>query len=175
MSRRINSAIVAIVIILNFTTVNKTCAQGPRADVGLTTEIPTSERKINIEPLLALSTAKLSLLDKAYLDAYWILRDDNGCSRMYGGPAALEALNRLIKQIKPAYLDRDVAIRMKGEMTFAFNYSTGFKYRIFDKAELNTNGPFYRAGLSPAEVVVARVGEFPPNTREARLTMLLHE
>jgi len=175
MSRKINSALIATLILLNFLAVKRIDGQGPRADIVVSTETVTSERKIDIQPLRALSSAKLSLLDKAYLDAYWILHDDNACSRMYGGPAAIEVLNRLTQQLKPAYLDRDIALRMKGDMTYALNNSTGLKYRVFDKAELNTNGPFYRSGVFPTESMLGRVGEFSPNTREARLTILLHE
>jgi len=175
MSRKFNSTIIATLVLLNFLAVKRTCAQGPRAEVAANIETSTSERKIRVAPLLAFATAKLSLLDKAYLDAYWILHDDNACSRMYGGPAAIEVLNRLTEKIKPAFLDRDVALRMKGDLTYALNYSTGIKYRVFEKAELNTNGPFYRTGVSATDTTVARVGAFSANTREARLTILLHE
>ena len=175
MSRKINSALIAILIIWNFSSVKRISAQGPRAEVAANTETAANERKVDFEPLLALSAAKLSLLDKAYLDAYWILHDDNACSRMYGGPAAIEVLNRLAKQIKPAYLARDVALRMKGDMTYGFNYTTGLKYRVFDKVELNTNGPFYRTSIFPTDSTMVRVGQFSPNSREARLTILLHE
>jgi hypothetical protein len=45
-------------------------------------------------------------------------------------------------------------------------------YRLFDKAELNLDGPFYRISPSHPHRII---GGFRPNTREARVTILLHE
>ena len=118
---------------------------------------------------------KLSTLEKAYLDVYAILREENSCSSFYGGPRAIDALNELIRQIKPAYFERAIALRMKGSVMYAFNNTTGLSYRVFEKAEINANGPFYRMSIFPADSSMSRVGEFMPNTREARMTILLHE
>ena len=57
---------------------------------------------------------KLNEIDKAYLDAFTILREDNPCSRLYGGGAAIEALNELFRVIRPTYIDRHIAVRMSG-------------------------------------------------------------
>jgi hypothetical protein len=51
----------------------------------------------------------------------------------------------------------------------------GFSYRLFDKAELNLRGPFYQANIFPFNASVPAIGAFLPNTREARVTILLHE
>jgi hypothetical protein len=48
-------------------------------------------------------------------------------------------------------------------------------YRIFEVAEINTAGPFYKSKTFPAEPFVPDVGSFRPNTREARVLILLHE
>jgi hypothetical protein len=117
---------------------------------------------------------KLSALDRAYLDAFTILRENNGCSQLYGGPSAIEALNELVVRLRPTYLDHNVAIRMSGETTLFKNNRNGFSFRMFEKAEINRGGPFYRAN-GPTERRIPLVGRFQPNTREARLVVLLHE
>ena len=52
--------------------------------------------------LVSKDERKLNDLDKAYIDVFTILRDDNPCSRLYGGPAAIEALNELMRTLRPA-------------------------------------------------------------------------
>ena len=117
---------------------------------------------------------KLNDLDKAYLDAFTILRDDNACSRLYGGPVAIEALNELMRVARPSYLDRQIAVRMSGATTLYRNAVTGFSFRMFEKAEINKEGAFYR-GNSPSQQRVPSVGRYQPNTRQTRVTLLLHE
>jgi hypothetical protein len=117
---------------------------------------------------------KLNDLDKAYLDVFTILRGDNACSRLYGGPGAIEALNELMRVVRPAYLDRQIAVRMSGETTMYRNGATGFSFRMFEKAEINMLGSFYR-GNTPSERRVPVVADFQPNTRRTRVALLLHE
>jgi hypothetical protein len=116
----------------------------------------------------------LSEIDKAYLDAFTILRDDNACSRFFGGPNAIEALNELVRVVRPAYLDRHIAVRMSGTTTMYRNASTGFSFRMFDKAEINLQGSFYR-GNTPTERQVPLTADYQPNTRKTRVALLLHE
>ena len=137
--------------------------------------IPTGYNAEPLPELLSLpASRKLSDLEKAYLDAYSILKQDNSCSEFFGGPQAIGVLNQLTTQIRPSYLDRHVGFRMTGETTNVLNFRTGFKYRLFDKAEVNLNGPFYQVSGLPNHPNV-RVGTFPPSSREARVTLLLHE
>ncbi len=117
---------------------------------------------------------RLSELEKAYLDVYTILRDDNACSRLYGGPPAIEALNELVRVLRPAYLDRHIAVRMSGTTTMFRNGASGFSFRMFEKAEINMMGSFYRSN-SPSEHRVPAVADFQPNTRKTRVALLLHE
>ncbi|HEX5966790.1 MAG TPA: hypothetical protein VFY51_12695 [Pyrinomonadaceae bacterium] len=117
---------------------------------------------------------KLNDLDKAYLDAFTILRDDNACSRLYGGPVAIEALNEFMRVVRPSYLDRHIAVRMSGPTTMYRNAVTGFSFRMFKKAEINMEGSFYR-GNAPSQQRVAPIADFQPNTRQTRVTLLLHE
>src|SRR5882762_6992746 len=58
---------------------------------------------------------QLTPLEEAYLDAFSILKEDSTCSAFYGGPPAIEVLNRLKQQLKPAYFDSSVALRMTGK------------------------------------------------------------
>lgn len=129
----------------------------------------------SLQPLSLPDVSKLSPLDKAYLDAYSILREDNACSRFYGGFAAIEVLNQLTRQLKPVYLNKSIGLRMTGKISYAMNNTTKLSYRTFENAQLNTNGPFYRTSIFPVDSTIPRVGEYSPNTREARLTILLHE
>jgi hypothetical protein len=124
--------------------------------------------------IVAKDERKLNDLDKAYLDAFTILRDDNSCSRLYGGTGAIEALNELMRVLRPAYLDRHIAVRMSGQTTIYRNAVSGFTFRMFEKAELNMMGSFYR-GNTPTERRVALVADFQPNTRRTRVALLLHE
>ena len=127
------------------------------------------------EPLSLPVSRKLSDLEEAYLDSYSILRQNNSCSEFFGGPQAIEALNQLTEQIRPAYLDRHIGFRMTGTTTSVLNFRTSFKYRLFEKAEVNLNGPFYQASGLPNTPKVPSIGTFPPSSREARVTLLLHE
>jgi hypothetical protein len=128
------------------------------------------------EPLALTSRdpRKLGLLDRAYLDAFTILNDQNECSRFFGGKDAIAALTQLILQLKPTYLDQSIAIRMGGNITTYQSHRTGFSFRLFDKAEINLASSFYRSN-GPSERQVLSVPGFRPNTRETRVVMLLHE
>lgn len=117
---------------------------------------------------------KLNDLDKAYLDAFTILREDNACSRLYGGPVAIEALNELMRIVRPSYLDRQIAVRMSGTTTLYRNAATGFSFRMFEKAEINREGSFYRGNM-PSQQRVPQVANYQPNTRQTRVALLLHE
>jgi hypothetical protein len=121
------------------------------------------------------TTRKLSEVEKSYLDTYHILRDDNTCSRFFGGPGAVQALNQLTQRLRPATLDRHIGIRMRGDTTSVLNYSTGFRYRMFETVEVNINGPFFQGNGLPGRSRISSVGSFLPNSREARVTLLLHE
>src|SRR2546423_7625109 len=64
---------------------------------------------------------------------------------------------------------------MRGQTMFVTNATYGFTYRLFDKAELNLRGSFYHANYFHLTASAPAIGDFPPNTREARVTILLHE
>ncbi|HVQ38087.1 MAG TPA: hypothetical protein VMS31_11175 [Pyrinomonadaceae bacterium] len=122
-----------------------------------------------LDQLLLPNVNQLTPLDKAYLDAFTLLKEDNPCSAFYGGPPAIQVLNQLKRQLKSAYFDGAVAARMTGQTGTWTSVQYQLLYRLFDKAELNLEGPFYRGKSSKS------IGTFLPNTREARVTILLHE
>ena len=113
---------------------------------------------------------KFGLIELAYLDVYTILKSNNQCSSLFGGPLAITALNELVRNLKPRYLDKKIAIRMSGQTTTVHSNLTGFMFRSFERAEVNLGGSFYRANSRSAIV-----HEFQPNTRETRVVVLLHE
>jgi len=117
---------------------------------------------------------KLSVLQKAYLDVYSILSNENSCSDFFGGPRSIAALNKLVQQLRFTYLGHQVAIRMSGSMSFHQDSATDLTYRLFDKIEVNSAGPFFQSS-TPLGPTIPLVGGFRPNTREARATILLHE
>jgi hypothetical protein len=117
---------------------------------------------------------KLSVLQKAYLDVYSILSNENSCSDFFSGPRSIEALNDLVQQLKSSCLEHRIAIRMSGSMTLYQDATSNLSYRLFDKAEVNSAGPFFKSS-TPRGPTIPFVGTFPPNTREARATILLHE
>lgn len=150
-------------------------AQQPTISDGLTKSIQAGNKPKTASlraPSLP-NANQQTLLNQAYLDALSILRDDNGCSAFYGGPLAIESLNRLKEQLVLKHLDDTVVVRMTGETMKVTNLRYRLtSYRLFDKAELNLDGPFYRVSPSHPHRII---GGFRPNTREARVTILLHE
>ena len=134
-------------------------------------ETNTAPRPGPPEALFLPNANQLTPLDEAYLDAFSILNEDNTCSAFYGGPPAIQVLNELMGQLKPRYLDSTVAVKMTGKTITIISVQYSLSYRLFDKAELNLEGPFYSNGFHADR----SIGGFRPNTREARVTILLHE
>src|SRR5262249_53657091 len=94
----------------------------------------------------------------------------------FGGAAAVQVLDSLIVtlHIEPMK-DPRIGLLMWGELRTVRDARTGMTYRLFANAELNTVGPFYRSQIWPEDPLFPNVGSFPPNTREARVLILLHE
>ena len=69
----------------------------------------------------------------------------------------------------------DIGMRMTGPAINIQDARTKKNYRIFAKVSLNSTGSFYRSKASLWEPTVQRVGTFEPNTKEARVLILLHE
>lgn len=117
------------------------------------------------------------LYRKAYADVYGILSAENGCSRFYGGPArAALVFNKFAERLRTAWLPEvRTGSSMSGGYYSVTHAPTGQTYRLFEKAVLNNEGPFYRRHASAGANPIPRVGRFSPATREARALILLHE
>lgn len=132
------------------------------------------------DPLTLFKPEALSIKDHqfmmAYRDGFNILSTDNNCSRFYGGTAdSLKVFNRMLARFKDSYIDSITGIQMTGGYSNFMNSMNGFSYRLFAKGIINRWGPFYKEKRFTSEAAVPRVGSFPPNTRKARVLMLLHE
>lgn len=138
-----------------------------------------------LEPDAAISGAGLrpvahngvAPLEQALQDAIRILSKNNSCSRFYGDTmAARQVLWRLAGQFQIHLLrDSRTGIEMSGNFTYFDQTEEHAGYRLFAAATINSHGPFFKAKVFPAEPYVPHVGMFFPNTREARVLMLLHE
>jgi len=150
----------------------------PKTAEGLSAEVKPEASTLSGVALWTLlpfaDLRKPTLVERAYLDAYTILKEDNSCSRFYSGPSAINALNQLVRSLTPTYFNRAIALRMMGPTTWIQNYRTGRSFRLFEKAEVNLNSSFYK-GNSVFGPKNPTIGYFQPNTREARVTILLHE
>lgn len=111
-----------------------------------------------------------------YMDAYRILREENSCSRFFGGALkATEVLNRFTEQLRNRRFDNpNVAIEMSGAITLVHNNRTGASYRLFEQVAVNSIGPLY---IQPVLSQVPRrlIGRFSVDTRAARTLIILHE
>ena len=114
---------------------------------------------------------------QAYEDVYSILSAENECSRFYGGAApAAHVFNQLAAQFRPARIGGSrTAGKMDGATTSVMHAPSGLRFRLFERAVLNTEGAFYRRHGGAGNGNVPRVGGFPPDTRGARALILLHE
>jgi hypothetical protein len=108
----------------------------------------------------------------SYADVFRVLKDENACSRFFGGPRlAVTVFNQFTRQLRPKPLGVGaVGVAMTGEYTNYQDMRTGASYRLFAEASLNSEGPFRRK-----YAVRMRVGSFPAESRQGRALMLLHE
>jgi hypothetical protein len=115
------------------------------------------------------------VLGSAYYYTLSILSSNNSCSDFFGGPASVDIFNQLVSRIRKNFLSVGIGMRMSGPTTNIHDARTQKNYRLFDKVYVNSNGPFYRKKAALWETTVPKVGTFEPNTKEARVLMLLHE
>jgi hypothetical protein len=118
----------------------------------------------------------LSPLDRAYLDTYSLLSGNNRCSQFFAGSGSRLVLDEFVIRLRVRFMsDSRIGIRMSGTFKSIVDHPEGIIYRLFEQAEINRIGAFYRSQVSRADPSVKNVGSFWPNTREARVLMLLHE
>lgn len=121
------------------------------------------------------STERLAVGD-VYGDVFEVLKDDNTCSRFFGGPrVAVTVFNEFARRLQSRRLGAGgVALVMSGDYTKYRDGRTGASYRLFDEATINSDGPFASLFTPPAGRRV-QIGRFPAETRQAKALMLLHE
>lgn len=113
---------------------------------------------------------------EAYYDTLSILNGSNECSEFFGGPSkSVVVFDDLMARVNKEMFPSSIGIQMSGPITNVSSMTTKTKYRLFDKVSINYNGPFYRHRTSDSQPSINGVGTFPPNTREVRVLMLLHE
>jgi hypothetical protein len=118
----------------------------------------------------------LTPLDRAYLDTYALLGDHSKCSQFFAGSGSRQVLDEFVIRLRIRLLsDNRIGIRMSGTFTSFVEPQEGISYRLFQRAEINSVGAFYRSKVFPDELWVPNMGSFQPNTREARVLILLHE
>ncbi len=124
---------------------------------------------------LEIGTIRPNILERAYLATYKVLDSANNCGAFFGsaGRSVLEEL--VLRLRKQTIFDTRIGIRMSGKITMRVEPNEGIEYRLFQHADLNAVGPFYRTKSFPSEPYVPNMGSFGANTRGARVLILLHE
>lgn len=183
--------VFALVIVMPLIGLDHTFAQdvaaasavevAPREIAGPKEAVKENVLEMEAPPLPMPTPLEMARKDKiytgAYKDVYHILSGHNPCSSFFGGPLkAVEVLNGLFTRLETSRLaDTKVGLTMSGQTSTVKSSRTGVSYRLFERAVINTGGPFYKRKSSIADPFVPSVGSFQPNTREARAAILLHE
>lgn len=145
---------------------------------GFGSSASAQDRRVRLQMLRTAlpAQAHLTVLERAYLDTAGTLNQPGSCSQFFGGSESRKVLDELVMRLREHSInDCRTSVRMSGLFTDYVDSESGVFYRLFAEAELNTAGPFYKAKVFPAEPLVPNVGSFRPNTREARVLILLHE
>jgi len=143
-----------------------------------TKPLTEDERRTRLQTLRSINADRIdpTPLERAYLDVYAMLESDNQCGIFFGGNGARQVLSELVVRLKEqAISDTRIGVRMSGTFTNIREPESGLYYRLFEKAYLNSFGAFYRSKTFPSQPLVPHMGSFSPNTREARVLILLHE
>jgi hypothetical protein len=146
--------------------------------MGLGDSTNEQNRRLRLQTLRASpnTDVRLTLLERAYLDTAEILDKHDQCSQFYRGPHSRRILDELVIRLREhSSNDSRTGLRMAGFFDTYVITESGVRYRLFEVAEINTAGAFYKSKAFPAERFVPDVGSFRPNTREARVLILLHE
>jgi hypothetical protein len=116
-------------------------------------------------------------LNTAYYDTMSILRSPNQCSAFFGGSeSSVYVFSSFMAKVTRSQLPVGVGVKMSGDYTNVLNATTQLRFRLFEKASINTAGPFYQRRVSMMSTpTVFGIGSFPPSSRQARVLMLLHE
>ena len=134
-----------------------------------------SQPNVLVDPSALPLVLEDDVFGSAYYDTLAILRSENRCSEFFGGTSTVDIFDRLIAKMHKNYFSADIGIRMGGETENILDNQTNRRYRMFEKVELNGNGPFYKNKYSDSVRTLPGIGSYRPDTREARVLMLLHE
>src|SRR6266542_1121538 len=119
---------------------------------GFGNSLSEEQRRTRLQVLRTGDIRNISLtpLDRAYLDARTLLDHDSPCSQFYGGSKSEQVLDELAVRLRTASInDSKIGIKMSGSFTWFVDSESGISYRLFEEAQ--------------------------PNTRRARILILLHE
>ncbi|HYH86728.1 MAG TPA: hypothetical protein VEX60_14850 [Pyrinomonadaceae bacterium] len=138
--------------------------------------LPTPASPLPAPTPLDVAVEKIAYKE-SYEDVFRALKDDNSCSRFFGGPnRAVKVFNQFARQLRSKALGTGtIAVRMSGDYTNFHDAFTGASYRLFDEAAINSNGPFAARVPSTLSAQRQTIGRFPAQTRQARALTLLHE
>jgi hypothetical protein len=131
-----------------------------------------------LAPAEPLDTESVELADEeSYMDVYRILKEENSCSRFFGGPVrSVHAFNNFARQLRKKSLGPGgVAIRMSGAFVIYYDNRTGARFRLFEESYINTAGPFFLNVVPSGYRARMQVGRFPVPSKGARALTLLHE
>lgn len=145
---------------------------------GLAKSLSEEQERVRLQLLRseASSQVRLSPLDRAYLDAHQLLNHGGSCSQFYGGRASAYVLDELTIRLQFGLLrDPRIGVEMSGPFTCYVDSDRGISYRLFETAEINNGGPFFKALSFRGAPRIPHIGSFGPNTREVRVLILLHE
>jgi hypothetical protein len=139
--------------------------------------LPSEEKKRSrLQELRSKPQKHLNQFDRAYLDAVSLLESGNSCSDFFGGVSSVQVFDNFAVRLKEGLIaDPRMGLVMSGEIINVSNSGSGVSYRLFADAEINTIGSFYKSKVRPEDPLIPNVGSFLPNTREARILILLHE
>jgi hypothetical protein len=156
-------------------TVKADATEPPAAERAGTSEMPKASTPAPVPTPLGIAF-KNRIYEDSYKDAYRILREENTCSRFFGGAVnATEVLNRLAEQLrKKRFQNPNVAVEMSGTIVLFRDNKTGASYRLFERVTVNSIGPLFLPPLV-AQTPRRLIGRFSSDTRAARALILLHE
>jgi len=118
----------------------------------------------------------LTQLERAYVDASGLLGSEGECGQFFIGNGSRDVLEEFVAKLQVRLIsDSRIGIKMFGMYSNFVEPAAGLRYRLFEKMEINSAGAFFRAKTFAAEPFVPNIGSFRPNTREARVLILLHE
>lgn len=150
---------------------------GTLAFLGFAGSLPQNQRISRLDSLRSKEGKNMTLtrLERAYVDVYRILAVDTQCGKFFGA-GSRDVLDQFIVTLRDRTLyDPSIAMRLSGSFTRSVIPKEGTEYRLFERAEINRHGAFYRSRTVFTDGFVPGVGSFHSDTREARVLILLHE